>query len=61
MVIDFVFKYLTPLFFFLPHLTSLSVEGCKKITVGRKGRDEDTFQLKLFRGLTIILWAGNCS
>ena len=52
-VVDFGFKYLTPLSSSYPiDLSSLSVEGCKKITEGKKERDEDTFQLKLYFGVS---------
>ena len=34
------------------------MEGCKRITEGRKEGNVDTFQLKtLFQGLMTILWA----
>ena len=41
--------------FFLPQLlaSSLSIEGCKRITEGRKKRDEDIFQLKLLNTTTL--------
>ena len=41
------FGYLTPLFFFSDPIlfvgSSVSVEGCKRVTEGRKKREQDTF------------------
>ena len=45
--VGFEFRYLTAFFFFLTHLNSLassmSVQDCKRITKGRKKREQDSY------------------
>ena len=60
-VVDFVFKYLTPLFLFLPHLTCLLLclwKATREFTEIRK-ETEIPYKFQLyFRVLMTILWRG---